>query len=153
MFILAIASYLGLILLAWIVFEAYLLWINYKGRFRYKLLERSEKKRELQSKVGVLALPISSVIRLVPTLILSIILKFAFDLSFEVAFALGFSALVGLVVSNADFDKGSVEAFERYCSRCKNKRECNDFLNKNCQLTFLKHRVKMAISLDQKTDF
>jgi len=27
---------------------------------------------------------------------------------------------------------------------------CSDFLNENCQLKFLKHRVKMAVLLEEK---
>jgi len=147
---LAIKEYLGFIATVWIVCELYLHWINYKGRFRYGLLEASEKKRQLQSRVGLFVLPISSAVRFVVVLFLSVIFKVIFNLSNELALALGFSGLVGMVLLDISLDKRSVDSFEKYCLQCEHKEDCNNFLAKKCKMEFLQHRVKMAVLLEEK---
>ena len=132
------------------MFEVYLNWINYKGRFRYQLLEANDFERWLQSKVGLLSLPISSIFVFGLILFLSALLELIFNLSSEVAVASVVSGFLGLRLTNVYFDKRSVESFEKHCSKCESKKECSDFLNENCQLKFLKHRVKMAVQLEEK---
>ena len=109
--------YISLILCWWIILEVYLLWINYKGRFRYKLLEKSRLWSWLDSKVGWLSLPISFVLSLILILFLSALLEFIFSLSVEVAVASIVSGFLGMTLTNVSFDKWSVESFEKYCSK------------------------------------
>lgn len=142
--------YLSFILWGWIIFEAYLQWINYKGRFRYRLLEGTKLWRWLQSKVGLLSLPISFMFTFGLIVFLSLLIEFIFNISNEVAVASVVSFFLGVTLTNAMFDKNSVEAFEKYCLRCPHKRECNDFLDKNCMMKYIKHRIKMAVLLEEK---
>lgn len=142
--------YLSLILWAWVISEAYLNWINYKGRFRYKLLEANKLWKWLQSKVGLLSLPISSMLIFGAILFLSTLLEHILSLPSEVVVASVVSGFLGIRLTNVYFDKWSVESFEKYCLKCEGKKECNDFLSKKCQMKYLKHRVKMAVLLEEK---
>jgi len=144
--------YLDIILLGWIVFEMYLQWINYEGRFRYGLLEANKWKRSLQNKVGVLSLATSSLFKFGLILLLSVLLMAIFNLSIEVALVSVVSGFLGFTLVNASMDKDSVEAFEKHCKRCNQKRQCDDFLNKNCTMGFLKHRVRMAVKLNDEAN-
>lgn len=142
--------YLSFVLLGWLVFELYLQWINYKGRFRYKLLEENEWKRKLQNRVGLLSLPISSLFKFVLMLIFSALPKLIFNLSDEVVLVSVVSGFLGFTVANASFDKYSVEAFEKFCLICVHNKECSEFLDRICLMKFLKHRVKMAVLANKK---
>jgi len=97
-----------------------------------------------------LSLPIFSLFVFGLLLFLLVLLEPVFNLSAEVAVASVVSGFLGLRLTNVYFDKRSVESFEKHCSKCEHKKECNDFLNENCQLQFLKHRVKMAVLLEEK---
>lgn len=134
------------------VSEAYLQSINYKGRFRYGLLEANKWQRSLQSRIGVLSLAILSVFKFGLILLLAALLVATLNLSIEVALVSVVSGFLGLTLTNAYMDKNSVEAFEKHCKRCDHKTQCNDFLDKNCTMEFLKHRVEMAAKVDEKAN-
>jgi hypothetical protein len=146
--------YLALVLSGVITFEFYLQWINYRGRFKYKLLEGNKLWRSVQSKVGVLSLPISAAVKLLLMLFLSVLTSTVFGIPSEWALLSVSSGYLGFTVANAAFDKISVEAFEKFCIKCEHSIECDAFLEENCQMKYLKHRVKMASSLhaDKRVD-
>lgn len=144
--------YLSVLLIMWIVSEAYLQWINYKGRFRYGLLEGNKWQRSLQNRIGVLSLAVSVLFKFGLILLLPALVVAIFKLSIDVASISVVSIFLGLTLTNASFDKFSVEAFEKHCKRCNHKRECNGFLDKNCTMEFVKHRVKMAVKLDDEAN-
>jgi len=85
-------------------------------------------------------------------LALSVLLMAIFNLSIEVALVSVVSGFLGFTLVNASMDKDSVEAFEKHCKRCNQKRQCDDFLNKNCTMGFLKHRVRMAVKLNDEAN-
>jgi len=144
--------YLGVIWWGWIIFECYLLWLNYRGRFRYALLEWNPWKRWLQAKIGVFSLFFSFLVDFLLILFLSALVQFVFSISAELAVGSIVSLFFGMTLSNAFFDKFSVEAFEKHCLKCDNKRECSAFLNEKCSMKYLKHRVKMAVQLNNENE-
>lgn len=135
----------------WVISEVYLMWINYKGRFRYRLLEKNPLERWLQAKIGVFSLFVSFLLNFLLILFFSALVQFVFDISAELALASIISLFSGITFSNASFDKFSVESFEKYCLKCKNKMECSAFLNEKCSMKYLKHTVKMAAELTRET--
>ena len=135
----------------WVISEVYLMWINYKGRFRYGLLEGNPLGRWLQAKIGVFSLFVSFLLNFLLILFFSALVQFVFRISAELALASIISLFSGITLSNASFDKFSVESFEKHCLKCDNKKECHHFLSEKCSMKYLKHRVKMATELTRET--
>lgn len=128
------------------------MWINYKGRFRFGLLEGTRWKHWLQAKIGVLSLVVSFLVDFLLILFLSASVQAIFSIPAELAVGSIVSLFFGMTLSNAFFDKFSVEAFEKYCLECNNKRECSAFLNEKCLMKYLKHRVERAVQLNNENE-
>ena len=113
-------------------FRLYLLWINYKGRFRYNLWERSPLWRTLDEKVGVFSLVLDFIFSLVIVFVFSSLIISGAKVPTETAFSFVLFGATGWTFMNMAFDKISISRFEENCLQCKHKRECYDFHTKNC---------------------
>jgi hypothetical protein len=123
----------------------YLLWFNYKGRFRYGLREHSSVWRALDEKLGVFSLVVDFVLSIAIVLALSAFINLVFDVCIEIALAFVLFGAIGWTAVNMTVDKISVEGFEKNCLQCKYKEECMRFHQDNCSIEAAKQRPKSAI--------
>jgi hypothetical protein len=107
-----------------IPFKLYFLWVNYKGRFTYRLWESSSFWRTLDKKIGVFSLVLDFVLSALIVLIFAVPTKIA--LAFVLFGAIGWTSV------NMAVDKINVERFEKNCLQCKYKQECMDFHHEKC---------------------
>jgi hypothetical protein len=128
----------------------YLIWVNYKARFRYGLWEHSPLWRKLDKKIGVFTFVIDFAFSILVVLVLSALIASLFRINPETALSLVLSGAVGLTFTNAAFDRISVNAFEKICLNCNNKEKCMNFHNENCALQPAKQRSASAFNYRKK---
>lgn len=128
-----------------IPFRLYLLWVNYKGRFRYGLWESSSFWRTLDKKIGVFSLVLDFVFSISIVLVLSTFIVLIFDVPTEIALTFVLFGAIGWTFVNMAADKISVEGFEKNCLQCKHKEECMKFHHENCSIEAVKQRPKSAV--------
>lgn len=106
-------AFIAVLFLGLIIFEIYLMRINYKGCFKYKLREGSKLWSYVDRKVGILRLFISPLFDfLIISLVASVFLVI-FGISLETAFISAMSGMLIFILSDSIYDKESVEAFEK----------------------------------------
>jgi hypothetical protein len=138
-------SFVGV--LFWIFFipsRAYLLWINYKARFRYGLREHSPFWRKLDQTIGVGSILVDFVVSILVVFVLSAVLILLLDISAEVSMTTVLFGGISWTFVNLATDKISIDSFEKKCLRCRHKKECVKFLEQNCSIESLKQRAKSA---------
>lgn len=86
MFVLTTMTYITILLWAWVALNSYLQWINYKGRFKFRLLEGSKLWRWLQEKVGWFSLVISFAFSFALIAMFALSIELIFNLPSEFAF-------------------------------------------------------------------
>lgn len=128
-----------------IPFRLYLLWVNYKGRFRYGLWESSSFWRTLDKKVGVFSLVLDFVLSIAIVLVLSAFIGLIFAVPTEIGLGFVLFGAIGWTFVNMAVDKMSVERFEKNCLHCKHKQECMKFHHENCSIEGVKQLSKSAI--------
>lgn len=128
-----------------IPFRLYFLWVNYKGRFRYRLWENSPLWRALDKKAGVFSLFLDFVLSIAIVAVLSALIVIVFGVPTEIATAFILFGGIGWTFVNMAFDKISVEKFEKNCLHCKYKEECMKFHHENCSIEAVKQLSKSAI--------
>jgi len=142
--------FISLLVASWFIFEIYLLWLNYKGRFRYKLKEAYSVQRWLQERIGVIILTVTLMGAFVIIWLAPYGIVLLFNISYVVAFPSVVSGMLGLRFLNVYVDRLSVDEFEKCCLKCEHKEECSKFLNEKCSREYLKHGVRMAIEYERE---
>jgi len=137
---------------AWFIFELYLLWVNYKGRFKYGLAEANPLQRWIQEKIGVMALAVTLLFAFGIIWFAPFVISLLFNISHAVAFSSIASGMFGFRVVNVIVDRSTVGDFEKHCLKCGNKEECAKFLSEKCSKEYLKHTVKMAVEYTRETE-
>jgi len=128
-----------------IPFRLYLLWVNYKGRFRYGLWESSSFWRTLDKKVGVFSLVLDFLLSIAIVLVLSALVVLIFAVPTEIGLGFVLFGAIGWTFVNMAVDKMSIERFEEKCLHCKHKQECMEFHRENCSIEGVKQLSKSAI--------
>ena len=144
--------FMSSLLVAWLAFEFYLLWLNYKGRFRYKLKEAWKPQKQLQKIIGVVILPVTLLCSLTIIWLAPPVIAVLFNMPYTVAFPSVVCGWLGLRVLNVYADRSTIKEFETHCLKCENKEECNRFLNEKCSREYLKHFVRMAVEYNKDTE-
>ena len=112
----SISTYNSFITLMWFVFEIYLVWINYKGRYKYGLLEYKKSlfaicDKKINHPICVLLKPIVDLFIII--FLIGVLLTF-FKLSFYTSFSIVMSSYSVFVFDNLMYDHMSVKFFEQY---------------------------------------
>jgi len=145
-------NFVSLLVALWFAFIVFLLWVNYKARFRYKMWEGNPIQRWIQKRIGVMALCVTLLIGLVEIWLAPYGIAWALNIPYGFAFVSVVSGLLGLAFFNSFADTLSVRAFEKNCLKCENKKDCSKFLNEKCSLEFLRHNIRMAVEYDRKAE-
>ena len=131
-------------------FKLYLLWVNYKGRFRYGLWEHSSIWRKLDKKIGVFSLAVDFVLTIMILFVLSALISVLFAFPTEIALGFVLFGAIGGTFVNVAFDRLSVDVFEKNCLKCEHKKECLKFVDENCGIEPLKQRSRRAVLYKEK---
>lgn len=131
-------------------FKLYFLWVNYKGRFKYGLWERSPFWRKLDKRIGVFSLVFDFLLSIATIIALSALIVLAFSLAPEIALSFVLFGAIGWTSVNMAFDKINVDAFEKNCLQCKHKKDCSNFHHEKCISEPIKQLSKSAILYEEK---
>jgi len=125
-----IATQMVLTLLAEIGF----LWVNYKGRFRYRLFEHNPIARRTDKALGKVSLLLHPLLVFVVFIFVVALGSSILGLSFKESTAIILSGIFGGIFMNAASDHISVSTLEKHCIKCPNTADCQAFHESKCSI-------------------
>ena len=128
----------------------HLLWVNYKGRFRYRLREHSSFWRRLDRRIGIGSLFVDFALSILIVVFLSAFLALLLDVPLDISSCFVLFGAIGWTFVNAATDDISVKSFERNCLKCDHKESCMRFHEQHCRVEPIKQRARSACLLAKK---
>lgn len=133
-----------LFLFLFVPLRFYTLWVNYKGRFRYKLYTRNFLGAKLDKRIGVFSLLLEFIFSLFAVIVISAFVVQILSASPEIGL---FSILLG-AISWTLVDLNSkhlvIKRFEKNCIPCRHKNTCLSFHHDNCTYESINRHSKSA---------
>jgi len=124
--------------------EIRLLWLNYKGRFRYRLFEVTGIWRRTDEALDIVSLFLHPLSFLVMFITLRAILSPIAGLSVNESTAIILAFIFGDVLIDGRFDHDAVSNFEEHCLKCPNTKDCQAFNELKCSIVARKRWAEAA---------